>query len=176
MSTKNPSSEPGRRSTELKKPRAIRPPTEAEVKKGSLYEMLEMLGTVVEPETLQSFRDKVLEILERKAAILAELRKIIGHETFLERLESFSLKLENFFIKTTLEINKLVSKIRNIQHIPDLEAAEKFIEKIQNLLYLDPEEDGDLINKLQSLLEISLKEISLKTRTAHFQLVLLLDG
>jgi len=144
------------------------------VKEGSLYEMLD---TVVEPETLQSFRDKVLKILERKAAILAELRKIIDHETFLKRLESFSIELENYFTETTWKINNLVSEIKKNQRIPGSKAAEDLIKKIKNLPYLDPKEDGDLINKLQSLLKkISLKEISLKTRAAHFQLALLLDG
>ena len=144
------------------------------VKEGSLYEMLD---TVVEPETLQSFRDKVLKILERKAAILAELRKIIDHETFLKRLESFSIELENYFTETTWKINNLVSEIKKNQRIPGSKAAEDLIKKIKNLPYLDPKEDGDLINKLQSLLKkISLKEISLKTRAAHFQLALILNG
>ena len=131
-----------------------------------------MLDTVVEPETLQSFRNKVLKILERKAAILAELRKIIDHETFLKRLESFSIELENYFTETTWKINNLVSEIKKNQRIPDSEAAEELIKKIKNLPYLDPEEDGDLIN----ILKISLKGISLETRATHFQLALLLDG
>ena len=162
MSTKKPGSEPSWEPTKPKKP-------DTGVKEGSLYEMLD---TVVEPETLQSFRDKVLKILERKAAILAELRKIIDHETFLKRLESFSIELENYFTETTWKINNLVSEIKKNQRIPDSEAAEELIKKIKNLPYLDPEEDGDLIN----ILKISLKGISLETRATHFQLALLLDG
>jgi len=170
MSTKKPGSEPSWEPTKPKKP-------DTGVKEGSLYEMLEMLNTIVEPETLQSFRDKVLDILQRKADILDELGEIIDHETFLQRLESFFIKLEIFFIKTTREINNLVSKIRENQRILGREAAEELIKKIKNLLYLDPKEDGDLINKLQSLLKkISLEEISLKTRTAHFRLALILNG
>jgi len=170
MSTKKPGSEPSWEPTGPKKP-------DTGVKEVSLYEILQMLDTIVEPETLESFRDKVLEILERKAAILAELEEIIDHKTFLQRLESFFIKLEIFFIKTTREINNLVSKIRENQRILGREAAEELIKKIKNLLYLDPKEDGDLINKLQSLLKkISLEEISLKTRTAHFQLALILNG
>ena len=159
---------------------------DTEVKERSLYEMLD---TIVEPENnlpsselevielKQKIRIKVLKILQKKAGLLAELGEIIDHETFLQRLESFSIRLENFFIETTREINNLVSKIRENQRILDREAAEELIKKIKNLPYLDPKEDGDLINKLQSLLKkISLKEISLKTRAAHFQLALILNG
>ena len=48
-------------------------------------------------------------------------------------------------------INNLVSEIKKNQQI-GLEAAEELIKEIQNLLCLDPEKDGDLINKLKAKL------------------------
>jgi primosomal protein N'' len=147
------------------------------VKEGSLYEMLD---TVVEPETLQSFRDKVLKILERKAAILAELRKIIDHETFLKRLESFSIELENYFTETTWKINNLVSEIKKNQRIPGSKAAEDLIKKIKNLPYLDPEEDRDLINKLKAeLAKLSQNSSQLEeplNLVPRYQLALISEG
>jgi len=190
---------PGGEPTGPKESAEIRLPTKEEAETGLLDEILLdeiLLDTTVEPENTlpssesevmkfrQEIRTKVLEILQRKAGLLAELKKIIeaklkeiiDHETFLQRLESYSLSLESFFIETTKAINNLVSEIKKNQQILGLEAAKELIEEIQNLLYLDPKKDGDLINKLQNLLEISLKEISLKTRAAHFQLALILDG
>jgi len=105
------------------------------------------------PEELeQKIRTKSSEISKRKADLLAELKEIIDHETLLQRLGSY-------FIEMTEAINNLVSEIENNQQILGLEAATELIEEIQNLLYLDPEKDGYLINKLQILLEISLENI-----------------
>ena len=159
--------------------RKIRLPTEAEVKKGSLHEMLEMLDTIVEPENaLQSFRDKVLEILEIKSGLLAELRE---NKTSLERSESFfTTILEIRFKRMTEAINKLVSEIANngqiLGQILGWEAVKELIEKIQNLPYLDPKEDGDLINKLEAKLKQNSPEKSLINHTARCQLALISDG
>jgi len=173
MSTKKPGSEPSWEPTGPKKP-------DTGVKEVSLYEILQKLDTIVEPETLESFRDKVLEILERKAAILAELEEIIDHKTFLQRLESFSIRLENFFMKTTREINNLVSKIENNRKILGPEAAEKSIEKIKNLPYLDPEKDRDLINKLKAeLAKLSQNSSQLEeplNLVPRYQLALISEG
>jgi len=174
MSTKKPGSELSREPTKPKKP-------DTGVEEVSLYEILQMLDTIVEPENaIQSFRDKVLKILERKAAILAELEEIIDHKTFLQRLESFSIRLENYFTETTREIDKLVSKIRENQRILGPEAAEKSIEKIKNLLYLDPEKDRDLINKLKAeLAKLSQNSSQLEeplNLVPRYQLALISEG
>ena len=161
--------------------RKIRLPTEAEVKKGSLHEMLEMLDTIVEPENaLQSFRDKVLEILEIKSGLLAELRE---NKTSLERSESFfTTILEIRFKRMTEAINKLVSEIANngqiLGQILGWEAVKELIEKIQNLPYLDPKEDGDLINKLEAELnQKNLYRLETPLRfIAYCQLALISDG
>ena len=140
---------PGGEPTGPKKPGTTRLPTKAEVKKG-------LLDTTVEPENAlspselkvielkQKIRAKVLEILQRKAGLLAELKEITDYETLLQRLGSY-------FIEMTEAINNLVSEIYNNRKILGLEAAEELIEEIQNnSLCLDPEKDGDLINELEA--------------------------
>jgi len=60
----------------------------------------------------------------------------------------------------TKVINNLVSEIKKNKQIPQMlgvEAVEELIKDIKNLLCLDPEKDGDLIDKLQSLPETYLK-------------------
>jgi hypothetical protein len=156
-------------------------PTQEEVERS-------LLDTAVNPAKAGSIQElqamnltqKIQEISQRKAGLLAELEEIIedelkekiDHETFLQRLDSFFIRLESFFIEKIPEINNLVSEINSNQQILGLEAAEEFIEEIQNSLYLDPKKDRNLINKLRSLLE----KRSLKNRHVHFQLALLLDG
>ena len=149
------------------------------VKEGSLYEILQMLDTIVEPgdalslseiefiELKQTIRTESLEILQRKADLLAELKEIIDHKTLLQRLDSY-------FKEMTKVINNLVSEIKKNKQIPQMlgvEAVEELIKDIKNLLCLDPEKDGDLIDKLQSL-----PETYLKNNIADFQLALILDG
>ena len=138
-----------------------------------------MLDKIVEPEDAlslseievielkQTIRTKSLEILQRKAGLLAELKEIIDHETLLQRLDSY-------FKEMTKVINNLVSEIKKNKQIPQMlgvEAVEELIKDIKNLLCLDPEKDGDLIDKLQSL-----PETYLKNNIADFQLALILDG
>ena len=170
--------------------REIRLPTEEEVKKGSLYQMLQMLDTIVEPENAlqsserevmkfrQEIRTKVLEILKIKSGLLAELRE---NKTSLERSESFfTTILEIRFKRMTEAINKLVSEIANngqiLGQILGWEAVKELIEEIQNLPYLDPKEDGDLINKLEAKLKQNSPEKSLINHTARCQLALISDG
>ena len=168
---------PGREPTGPKKLEEIRLPTEEEeVKKGLLDKIL--LDTIVEPgdalslseiefiELKQTIRTESLEILQRKADLLAELKEIIDHKTLLQRLDSY-------FKEMTKVINNLVSEIKKNKQIPQMlgvEAVEELIKDIKNLLCLDPEKDGDLIDKLQSLPETYLKN------NADFQLALILDG
>ena len=135
-----------------------------------------LLDTIVEPEDALSlseiefmkFRQAIWtgfsKILERKAGLLAKLEKITDYETLLQRLGSY-------FIKMAQEINNLVSEIRKKEQTLGPEAAKEFIEKIQNSLYLDPEKNGDLIDKLQSLPETYLED-----NIVRFQLALILDG
>ena len=142
-------SRPRREPTGPKKLEEIRLPTKEEVKKG-------LLDTTVEPENalslsefkvmkfIQEIQTKFSKILERKAGLLAELKKITDYETLLQRLGSY-------FTEMTEVINNLVSEIKKNQQI-GLEAAEELIKEIQNLLCLDPEKDGDLINKLKAKL------------------------
>ena len=52
----------------------------------------------------------------------------------------------------TEAINNLVSEVYNNRKILGREATEELIEEILNLLYFDPEKDGDLINKLEAKL------------------------
>ena len=116
---------------------------------------------------IQEIQDKSLEILQTKADLLAELKEIIDHETLLQRLDSY-------FKEMTKVINNLVSEIKKNKQIPQMlgvEAVEELIKDIKNLLCLDPEKDGDLIDKLQSL-----PETYLKNNIADFQLALILDG
>jgi len=148
-----------------------------------------LLNTTVQPENtpsvlkfeaiklMEEIQTKFLEISKRKADLLAELRKFLNQERI--DCEGLVQRLENYFTEMAQAINNLVSEIKKNEQIPQrlgVEAVEELIEDIKNLLYLDPEEDGDLINRLRSLLEISLEEISSKTRAAHFQLALILDG
>jgi hypothetical protein len=133
--------------------REIKLPTKKEVKEGLLDKILS--DTTVEPKNAlspseleviklkQKIRTKVLEILERKAGLLAELEEIIDYETLLQRLGSF-------FIEMAQVINNLVSEINSNKKILGLEAAIELIKEIQNSLYLDPEQDGYLINKLKA--------------------------
>jgi len=147
---------PGREPTGPKKLEEIRLPTEEEeVKKGLLDKIL--LDTIVEPEDAlslseievielkQTIRTKSLEILQRKAGLLAKLKEIIDHETLLQSLDSY-------FTEMTEAINNLVSEVYNNRKILGREATEELIEEILNLLYFDPEKDGDLINKLEAKL------------------------
>ena len=116
---------------------------------------------------IQEIQDKSLEILQTKADLLAELKEIIDHKTLLQRLDSY-------FKEMTKVINNLVSEIKKNKQIPQMlgvEAVEELIKDIKNLLCLDPEKDGDLIDKLQSL-----PETYLKNNIADFQLALILDG
>jgi len=149
-------SRPRREPTGPKKLEEIRLPTEEEeVKKGLLDKIL--LDTIVEPEDAlslseievielkQTIRTKSLEILQRKAGLLAKLKEIIDHETLLQSLDSY-------FTEMTEAINNLVSEVYNNRKILGREATEELIEEILNLLYFDPEKDGDLINKLEAKL------------------------
>ena len=116
-----------------------------------------LLDTIVEPEDAlslseievielkQTIRTKSLEILQRKAGLLAKLKEIIDHETLLQSLDSY-------FTEMTEAINNLVSEVYNNRKILGREATEELIEEILNLLYFDPEKDGDLINKLEAKL------------------------
>ena len=116
-----------------------------------------MLDKIVEPEDAlslseievielkQTIRTKSLEILQRKAGLLAKLKEIIDHETLLQSLDSY-------FTEMTEAINNLVSEVYNNRKILGREATEELIEEILNLLYFDPEKDGDLINKLEAKL------------------------
>ena len=171
---------PGGEPTGPKKLEEIRLPTEAEVKKG-------LLDTKVEPKNalslsefevmkfIQEIQTKFSKILETKAGLLAELKEIteaklkqiIDNKTFLQRLGSY-------FTEMTEVINNLVSEIEENEQIPQMlgvEAVKELIEEIQNSLYLDPEKNGDLINKLQSL-----PETSLENHIVRCQLALILDG
>jgi uncharacterized protein YeaO (DUF488 family) len=146
---------PGGEPTGPKKLEEIRLPTEAEVKKGLLDKIL--LDTIVEPEDALSlselefmkFRQAIWtgfsKILEIKAGLLAKLEKITDYETLLQRLGSY-------FTEITEVINNLVSEVYNNRKILGREATEELIEEILNLLYFDPEKDGDLINKLEAKL------------------------
>jgi len=123
---------------------------------------------------IQEIQDKSLEILQTKADLLAELKEIIDHETLLQRLDSY-------FTEMTKVINNLVSEIEKNKQIPQMlgvEAVKELIEKIQNLLYLDPEEDGDLINKLEAELnQKNLYRLETPLRfIAYCQLALISDG
>ena len=163
---------PEREPTGPKKLEEIRLPTEAEVKKG-------LLDTKVEPENalslsefkvmkfIKEIQTKFSKILETKAGLLAKLEEITDYETLLQRLGSY-------FTEMTEVINNLVSEIEENEQIPQMlgvEAVKELIEEIQNSLYLDPEKNGDLINKLQSLPETYLED-----NIARFQLALILDG
>ena len=140
-------SRPRREPTGPKKLEEIRLPTEAEVKKGLLDKIL--LDTIVEPEDALSlselefmkFRQAIWtgfsKILEIKAGLLAKLEKITDYETLLQSLDSY-------FTEMTEAINNLVSEVYNNRKILGREATEELIEEILNLLYFDPEKDGDL--------------------------------
>ena len=98
--------------------------------------------------------------MEIKAGLLAELRKFLNQERI--DCEELVRTLERNYFKIIGEaINNLVDEIEKNKQIPQMlgvEAVKELIEKIQNLLYLDPEEDGDLIDKLQSLPETYLED------------------
>ena len=127
----------------------IRLPTEAEVKKGLLNTIVKSKNDLLLSEfgattfiLIREIQTELPKILEIKAGLLAELKKITDYETLLQRLGSY-------FTEMTEVINNLVSEIKKNQQI-GLEAAEELIKEIQNLLCLDPEKDGDLINKLKA--------------------------
>ena len=155
-----------------KKPEEIRLPTEEELKRGLLDTIAEPKNTLPFSEFavvkfMQGIKAKLSEILERKAGLLAELEEITDYETLLQSLDSY-------FTKMTEAINNLVSEIEKNEQIPQMlgvEAVEELIEDIKNLLYLDPKKDGDLINRLQSL-----PEIYLKNHIGRCQLALILEG
>ena len=163
---------PGGEPTGPKKPEEIRLPTEEELKRGLLDTIAEPKNTLPFSEFavvkfMQGIKAKLSEILERKADILAKLEKITDYETLLQRLDSY-------FTEMTEAINNLVSEIEENEQIPQMlgvEAVKELIEEIQNSLYLDPEKNGDLINKLQSL-----PETSLENHIVRCQLALILDG
>ena len=133
---------PKRGPTGPKKPEEIRLPTEEELKRGLLDTIAEPKNTLPFSEFavvkfMQGIKAKLSEILERKADILAKLEKITDYETLLQRLDSY-------FTEMTEAINNLVSEVYNNRKILGREATEELIEEILNLLYFDPEKDGDL--------------------------------
>ena len=176
---------PGGEPTGPKKLEEIRLPTEAEVKKG-------LLDTKVEPKNalslsefevmkfIQEIQTKFSKILETKAGLLAELRKFLNQERI--DCEELVRTLERNYFKIIGEaINNLVDEIEKNKQIPQMlgvEAVKELIEKIQNLLYLDPEEDGDLINKLEAELnQKNLYRLETPLRfIAYCQLALISDG
>ena len=163
---------PKRGPTGPKKPEEIRLPTEEELKRGLLDTIAEPKNTLPFSEFavvkfMQGIKAKLSEILERKADILAKLEKITDYETLLQRLDSY-------FTEMTEAINNLVSEIEENEQIPQMlgvEAVEELIEDIKNLLCLDPKKDGDLINRLQIL-----PKIYLKNHIERCQLALILEG
>jgi len=118
--------------------------------------------------------------LEIKAGLLAELRKFLNQERI--DCEELVRTLERNYFKIIGEaINNLVDEIEKNKQIPQMlgvEAVKELIEKIQNLLYLDPEEDGDLINKLEAELnQKNLYKLETPLRfIAYCQLALISDG
>ena len=118
--------------------------------------------------------------MEIKAGLLAELRKFLNQERI--DCEELVRTLERNYFKIIGEaINNLVDEIEKNKQIPQMlgvEAVKELIEKIQNLLYLDPEEDGDLINKLEAELnQKNLYKLETPLRfIAYCQLALISDG
>ena len=149
----------------------------------------DLLNTRVKPENalslsefkvmkfIQEIQTKFSEILERKAGLLTELRKFLNQERI--DCEELVRTLERNYFKIIGEaINDLVSEIRKKEQTLGPEAAKEFIEKIQNSLYLDPEKDGDLINKLEAELnQKNLYRLETPLRfIAYCQLALISDG
>jgi len=151
----------------------------------------DLLNTRVKPENalslsefkvmkfIQEIQTKFSEILERKAGLLTELRKFLNQERI--DCEELVRTLERNYFKIIGEaINDLVSEIEKNEQILGLEAAKEFIEKIQNSLYLDPEKDGDLINKLEAelakLIQNSYQLEEPLNLVPRYQLALISDG
>ena len=165
----------------------IRLPTEAEVKKGLLNTIVKSKNDLLLSEfgattfiLIREIQTELPKILEIKAGLLAELRKFLNQERI--DCEELVRTLERNYFKIIGEaINNLVDEIEKNKQIPQMlgvEAVKELIEKIQNLLYLDPEEDGDLINKLEAELnQKNLYRLETPLRfIAYCQLALISDG